>query len=409
MTFPRIHANPAASATILGLALLGSLAPRTGAETTKPDAAHELVLFMGLDLSVKEGKRFYQVEDVDGSEFVISVDGKNKFVRTRMQSNNLKIGRDLKIAPVSVQLDDMEGQAGYTPAADPRLKFDRRSGAAIGAEAASRLAEYNVTEITDTLSKINPAYDGSNRKGQLEAAREVEQSNLARAEYHLSSDYSSTPSMANDLAKELAEGNFDMVDVSFRISSPEPLDDPYMVVLVEFQPRGAKPGESSLLIHAKALDPIDTKPKYIRVREGGMPVGFKFLRHEVHIYNRGREVATNASSKRVELTREEARLYLVIEHIGANKGATLDPVPVTGCLTASMLKGIAPELLNQACYVQISKEGQVRGVFADVGASRPIADAAITRLMDKAMFKPALAAGQPVDGVVRVRLADLTL
>ena len=99
----------------------------------------------------------------------------------------------------------------------------------------------------------------------------------------------------------------------------------------------------------------------------------------------------------------------MIEHIGANKGATLDPVPVAGCLTASMLKGIPPELLNQACYVQISKEGQVRGVFADVGASRPIADAAITRLLDKAMFKPALAAGQPVDGVVRVRLADLTL
>jgi hypothetical protein len=409
MSFPRIHANPAACATILGLALLGSLAPRTGAETTKPDAAHELVLFMGLDLSVKEGKRFYQVEDVDGSEFVISVDGKNKFVRTRMQSNNLKIGRDLKIAPVSVQLDDMEGQAGYTPAADPRLKFDRRSGAAIGAEAASRLAEYNVTEITDTLSKINPAYDGSNRKGQLEAAREVEQSNLARADYHLSSDYSSTPSMANDLAKELDEGNFDMVDVSFRISSPEPLDDPYMVVLVEFQPRGAKPGESSLLIHAKALDPIDTKPKYIRVREGGMPVGFKFLRHEVHIYNRGREVATNVSSKRVELTREEARLYLVIEHIGANKGATQVAEAVRGSLSPAIRSRLRPDQLENVSYVRVSKDGVPLGVYVDESASLPVSDEDLVAAVKDAFFKPALHDGKPVDGVVRVRLGELTL
>jgi len=126
MPFPRIHANPAACATILGLALLGSLAPRTGAATTKPDAAHELVLFMGLDLSVKEGKRFYQVEDVDGSEFVISVDGKNKFVRTRMQSNNLKIGRDLKLAPVSVQLDDRRARPVTRP---PPIHASNSTGA----------------------------------------------------------------------------------------------------------------------------------------------------------------------------------------------------------------------------------------------------------------------------------------
>jgi len=393
-------------------ALAGSCCAVSGtAKVATPPTSPRPVIYMGADLSVQQGKNFYQVEDVDGSEFVISVGGKNKFVRTRMQSNNVKVKKELKFSPLSVQLDDMQGVAGYTPAADPRHKFNARSGAASGAKAASELAAYRSGEIQSALSALGNNPNGADpvRQAQLQSSLETEQANQNLADYQLGSDYSSIPSMANDLAKELDEGNFDMVDVSFRISSPEPLDDPYMVVLVEFQPRGAKPGESSLLIHAKALDPIDAKPKYIRVREGGMPVGFKFLRHEVHIYNRGREVATNASSKRVELTREEARLYLVIEHIGANKGATQVAEAVRGSLSPAIRSRLRPDQLENVSYVRVSKDGVPLGVYVDESASLPVSDEDLVAAVKDAFFKPALHDGKPVDGVVRVRLGELTL
>jgi hypothetical protein len=365
---------------------------------------------MGTDLSIQQGKRYYRVEDVDGSEFVITVRGKPQFVRTRLQTNHLKVEPGLKLAPFSVQLDELQGGPGYTPAADPRHKFNARSGAAAGAAAAQTLAQYNVTEITETLAKVRAgAIASPEREEQLEQELDRQQGNLNVADYQQGTDYGSIGTMANALSLELAEGNFDLVDVSFKISSPEPLDDPYMVVLVEFQPRGAKPGETSQLIHAKALDPIGPEPKYVRIREGGMPVGFKYLRHEVHIYNRGREVATNVSGKRVELSRDEAREYLLLDHLGANKDATVPPAPVAGSLPASVRGRVSPEQLQRPCYARIARDGRLLGLFADEAASLPVADPELASLFADGLYKPALAQGRPMDGVVRLKLADLIL
>ena len=315
-----------------------------------------------------------------------------------------------KLAPLSVRLDDMHGEAGYTPAADPRHKFNARTGAAAGAQAASDLANYNATEIANTLAAVRGgASKWVERESQLEAELSKQQDALNMANFQTAGDYGSVGNMANALALELAEGNFDMIDVSFRVSSPEPLDDPYMVVLVEFQPRGAKPGETSLLIHAKALDPIGPDPKYIRIREGGMPVGFKFIRHEVHIYNRGKEVATSESSKRVEISPDEAREYILIEHLAANKTATVPPAPVVGSLPAATRRQVSPDQLNRVCYARVAKDGKFIGLYADESASLRVADDQLTQLFAEALYRPALAEGKPMDGTVRVRLADLVL
>lgn len=388
--------------------------PAIGAEPAAPATASSggarYVLFMGSDLSVQQGKKFHRVEDVDGSEFVITVGGKQRFIRTRLQANNLKVNRELKLAPISVRLDDLQGGPGYTPANDPRHKFNARSGAAGGASAAAGLADYNATEISNTLEKMKSgAIIWQERIDQLEGELSRQQDRQAEAGYQLGTDYGSIGTMANALSLELAEGNYDLVDVSFKVSSPVPLDDPYMVVLVEFQLRGAKPGETSTLIHAKALDPIGPEPKYVRIREGGMPVGFKYLRHEVHIYNRGKEVATSESSKRVELTSDEARQYLLLDHLAANKDATLPPQAVAGSVPVSVREQLSLDQLNRICYAKVSKEGLLLGVYADEGASLPMGDEMLANAFAGALFKPAIAKGKPMDGIVRVRLAELTL
>ena len=390
-------------------ALLCALLVSPWAGLAQAPAAKPYVLFMGTDLSIQQGKKFYPVDDVDGSEFVIHLKGEKKFIRTRFAANNVKVDHELKLAPLSVTLDDLQGGPGYTPGADPRHKFNARSGAQGGAQAARdwSAARYAEAEASFRAASANP--QGPQAAKQYEDIMLAEQRNMDQLGQQLGSDMMSIPNMANDLSLELAQGNYDLVDVSFKISSPEPLDDPYMVVLVEFQLRDAKPGEVATLIHAKALDPIGPEPKYIRVREGGMPIGFKYLRHEVHIYNRGKEVATNASSKRVELNRDEAREYLLIEHLAANKNASVPPSPVAGSLPQSVRAKVSREQLDRLCYAKVAKDGRVTGVFADESASLPLADPLIAEVFADALFKPALAHGKPTEGVVRVRLGDLTL
>lgn len=378
----------------------------SAAETSPPAGpAKTHVIFMGADLDVQREKKFYRVEDVVGSEFKIRIGQKEFYVPTRNRTTSLKVNNSLKLASASVQLDDLRGEETYTPANDPRLKFNARAGAGSALQAAN---DWSVARQGEAERSLVSASGGPPEFGkQYQNIVDQEKDRQYTLNQQIGTNYDSVPALANELALELAEKNFDAVEVAFKISSPVELDNPYMVVLVEFQPRGAKPGESSLLIHAKALDPIDAKPRLITMREGGLPVGFKLLRHEVHIYNRGREIATNASSKRVELTRAEAQQYLVIEHLGAHKGGTLPAAAVPGTLPLAQRRQLSLDQLNRTFYVKISKDGDLLGAYGDEACSQPLEDAGTLTALGDVFFQPALDQGKPVEGAVKLRLADI--
>lgn len=400
-----------------GILLLGPLPAADQAAPASPPPAKTHVLFMGADLAVQRDKKFHRVEDVVGSELKIKIGRKEFFVPTRNRMTGLKVNHSLKLAGVAVQLDGLESGPGYTPANNPVHKFDRESGAAGGAAAVQDLAYGRMISLNMNATlgaMVAEANDGSTRAiAQAEAAaaqaiatEAMHSAASAGAQMQFSQQYN-TGAYADRMKQELAEGNYDAMEVSFKISSPVELDDPHMVILFKFQERDAKPGEEGLLIHAKALDAIGPKPQYIRVREAGLPRGFKYLDCEVHIYNRGEEVATNASSKRVELTREEAQQYLVIEHIGANKDATVPAVAVPGTMPPARLKELTLDQLNRTYYAKVAPDGSLLGLYADESCNLQLSDAVTLAAVGEAFFKPALVKGKPVEGVARVRLGEI--
>lgn len=373
----------------------------------KPAEAKTHVLFMGADLSVQREKKLYRVEDVVGSEFMIRVDKQEVFVPTRQRTTGLKVDYDLKLSATAVQLDGLEAGASYTPANDPRLKFDRASGAAGGAMAVQMLAQGELFRADQ-----NAVFGGGREPGAPKtepdpvevALAKVHESTLAMGESR-----HNIGEQADILQRELLAGNYDAMEVSFHISSPVELDDPYLVILFKFLEHDAKPGDEGMLIYAKALDPIGPKPKYIRLREGGLPKGFKYVDSQVHIYNHGREVATNVSTNRVELTRGEARQYFLAEHLGANKRATVPASAVRGTLPRTRRTELSLDQLNRTYYAKITAEGLLAAVYADEACNLLVEDAALTTLLADAFYKPALVQGKPVAGVARIRLAELML
>lgn len=407
-------------AAVLLAAVMGGWSwPATAAEPGSPPPAKSHVLFMGVDLEVQRGKKFYRVEDVDGSEFVVDVGGKKTFVPTRLQANNLKLDHELKLSATRAQLDDLEGGPGYTPANDPKLKFDRASGAAGGAAAVAdgvqaqvATAEQNVALATFAMQGQAPEETSGPVREAYDRAVAIRDEAVGQAHAGFQApmqDRYNTGNQANQMQKELAEGNYDAVDISFKVSATEPLDDPYMVIIVQYLERDAKPGASSMLIHAKALDPIGAKPQYIRVREGGLPAGFKFESYQVHLYNRGQEVATNASAKRVELTQDEARQYIVMEYLAAHKTDTIPAAATPGSLCADVRRRLAPDQLQRTYYAKVSKDGVLLAAYADEACHLQVDDPATNAVLADVLYKPALVKGKPVDGVARVRLAELTL
>ena len=76
-----------------------------------------------------------------------------------------------------------------------------------------------------------------------------------------------------------------------------------------------RPGTVQNLVYAKELHPIDAHPTNVHFVEDGFPQDFELVDFQLHVYNRGEEVATTVSAERVELTRDEAFEYVRIEYI----------------------------------------------------------------------------------------------
>ncbi|HVT74001.1 MAG TPA: hypothetical protein VHD61_12775 [Lacunisphaera sp.] len=398
------------------LCLLAGAGFAPAAETTHPapPSAPGQVLFMGTDLMLQYEKKLYRVEDVEGSAFRIKVDGKDVYVPTQRRAIGLHVDADLKLAGLSVQLDELHAAEGYTYGNNPLRKLEEanRNQMVTSDRQDYAVAGIDHSEANLVAVKEMAAHGGFGTPERTE--REIATAEAqVRDSYHYSdystiaagSDSSSIGAGAQRMAE--AKGQFDAMEVSFKISSPVELKQPYMVILYRFHDPAAKPGVNGLAIHAQALEPIDSTPRYVHVLRGGLPVGFKYVDSEVHIYNRGREVATNLSGKRVNLTRAEAQQYLVMNHVGAHKGATLPPAAVAGTLSLARRDSLTPAQLTRTVYVKVDSDGTLRGAFKDRDCQSPVEDAGLNAALDEVFFAPALEAGKAVEGVARMRLADL--
>lgn len=373
------------------------------------------VLFMGAELQVQREKKYHRVEDVVGSELKIRIGRREILMPTRHRSTNLRVGHALKLAGVTVTLDELQSGPGYTPANDPTRKAIAAAGAAGGAAAVQDLEQGQMLQVATAAAHADRVEAANPGIPDARAAAERMRIELREAEIRSgSAGHLARYERLNDPAAhadrrqgELAEGNFDAMEVSFKVASPVELDDPHVVVLFKFQPRDAKPGDEGMVIHAQSLDPLGPKPRFVRVRQGGLPHGFRFLDCEVHLFNRGAEVATNVSSRRVELTREEARQYVVIEHLGANRDATVPAAVVAGTLPPGRLKTLTTDQVNRICYARIGPDGHLLGVFADASCRQQLADTALEATLAEMLFRPALRAGRAIEGVARVRLAEI--
>jgi len=221
------------------------------------------------------------------------------------------------------------------------------------------------------------------------------------------SDLNSVGVHADRLAVELAKEEFDAIELSMEVSSPVPLDNPYVLVIARIQERDEKPGVFRNWIYAKKLDPIGTKPTNIHINKGGLPVGYKLEDYQVRIYNQGREMPTSHSPRRVNLTRDQAQQYVVIGHVAANKDATLPALPVFGEAPADLKTRVAAGEFAQPFYVKVDAAGNAMGTFTDKECKRAAADPYVEAFVADVLFAPALEKGKPVDGVARMELAKL--
>ncbi len=388
------------------------------------EAAKPYTLFLGTDFSVQQNKEYHRVHDVSGGNFIIKIGDKEVAVPMRAGSGTLKIDQGFKLSGSAAHIEKLKTERAYTPENDPNRKFASRASGALAANDSQQLAVMRAEDANRRALGAANARTGAGLAGadaatmnQLGSAADsaafaagVADQNVDSAAYVTAhSEQFNAGFAAFELQQELAAENFDAMRYSFELSSETPLGRPYLVFIVRYHEKDAKPGTSQgQVIYAKPIEPVGPHPSKINILQTGMPIGFVVDECQVRLYNNGQEVATNIAPRRMEMTKDEAFLYLKIDRVGRAKGATLPAAPAIGRPDEATRARLTNDQLRSPYFVKVTKEGRADGVFIDQDCTKP-ADETISALVQEMRFYPALENGKEQPGIARLVLPQVPI
>lgn len=386
-------------------------------------AAKPYTLFMGIDFSVQKDKEFYRVRDVNGSDFMIRVGDREEFIPMRKGLGTLKVDQGFKMTATAARIDHLKAERAYTAANDPYVKFRGRAGAANSMQAANELSSFQASELAMAARGAAQDLADAQREGNASKIAATQASsdaaafrssqadiNVDSAAYQMAKqDFSNTGLAAMELQMALAEENYDAMRYEFELSSPTTLQRPYLVFIVHYHEKDAKPvAKKGTVVYAKAIEPVGPVPKKMYIMQTGMPLGFIVEECQVRLYNAGAEIATNVSPRRMEMSRDEAFTYLKLDRLGRAKGASLPAAPALGRLSQESFSALTLDQQRTPYFVRVAKDGKPEGVFTDKDCTQP-ADATIRSVVETMRFYPALENGQERPGVAKLLLSQVPI
>jgi hypothetical protein len=415
---PFRFASLAACPLFVALGAFAQPAPKPDVAPQPASTPKPYAIFVGTDISVEKDKKLYRIQAVAGDSFVISVDGKADLVPMHGKPHALKLQQDLKLTGATASVSGLTAERAYTPGNDPRMKRQiqgMRVEAALGDGASLAegqfIAAQNKGYVAFNANAPVAGIDTSIKNQEINSAAASAKAAEAQAmvDAQITSQVSGGANTRQQAEADLALELFDAIEVNFHVSSPNPLTDPYVVLIAHYHEKNAKPGITRNLIYARAVEKIGTTPQKVLILQGGLPPGYILDSYQVHLYNLGTEVATDASAKRVPLTRDEAFAYLVAEYLGTHKGATLPAAAVLGRLAPETKSRLTSQQISSPYFVRVSKDGLPLEVYLDQECTRP-ADATMDALVkNDVRFYPALDKGKRTEGVARLMFTHLTL
>lgn len=367
------------------------------------------MLYMGADVEVEHEGAVRRVEGVEGTSFVVVVDGQHVIVPARKGLLNIRIDEMLKVSRTFVTISELKGERAYTPANDPRRKFHEVASAAGAANSGvhdAAVFAVNSGAYAQSLASNDSAPLQSIVEAQTAAGAAMQQFESGISA--LNGDMNSVGYHASQLQAELAEERYDAFEVTFDISSEHYFEKPYAVVVLRYREQAERPQTARNWIYAQTLPPLTEKSRSIRMLRGGFPPGFHVESYRVHIYDAGVEVATSVSRKRVWLNDDEAFQFAVIEYVGRHRDATLSPRALKSYVPTDIRLRLPEQKINRTLYVKVGKDGRATGAFLDEACAKKISDPDLEEVLLNLRFNPALHKGRAVEGVAPVNLAQLS-
>ena len=449
-----LHRAALAATLLTSLALNAGVFPQENTATSSGTKDH--VLFVGTDLSVKQDGKFYHV--VGATKKTLKIEKDHALADVRLSGGaNVRINKGVKlsnlsatIAHVQMESSDREAaraqlaamQASMLLADEARWQADRLQGkvlltnhignpwdpyssnpalnyhgaaetrAAIVAaqrEAATNYADAlpkldEAARSVSTLLSQNLMHGDAFDDGVTLDASSLPGLNLLGGSALSDSGAGSSASAAS--LQISAPSTSTEVELTFDVSSPEPLENAYILVVTNYA-SPSKAGEMARQISAREFARIDSRPQRVKMTHAASLNGLPFKKFDIGLFANGQEVATNLSEKRMALTRDQAFQFFLIDYLSAHKGATLPPTPMLMTPRTEFRRQVAKAEANQTIYANVDKTGGVLAISTDAAGTQRL-PASVESALQHVRFMPALNNGAPVEGRVKVTLAQLT-
>ncbi|MFT3829930.1 MAG: hypothetical protein QM691_09530 [Opitutaceae bacterium] len=384
----------------LPLAVFLSLVPATSplsaadpAETPKDHA-----LFVGGDLCVNLDGAKREVIGATKEQVILLVDGRRVSLPLDKVAN-VQVVRSLKLSDLVAQIDG----ATATP-----TKLQAKTERAQWLEQRFLLGSIQDQAASDFARAFNAQQNAASR---MVAADSSSDASAAYAGSSAKSDYASASAAADKAASAAAtagsvsyrnEAQADALEVVGRFSAPKAVHDAFVLLVTGI--RENPKADVQYQIHVEPLGELGPKPRRVNFTQGGLPPGYVLESYALHVFADGRELATNLSEKRVDLTADDALRYLTLCYITKHAKETRAAEPLRIAFPTDFRAQAKPDWLARPLYLTVGADGVVQKAAADqAGAAL---DPYLGAIVARFRFMPALKEGKAVESVIPFALAD---
>lgn len=395
---------------LTGASSIAATTPAPATPAVSPSGSKTHVLFVGADISVEKDKKLYHVEDVAGDNFIVTINKQPVRISTDRSEVAIRVDQHMQLTNRTAVVADLHGDRAYTAGGDP-MRRNALQAVQLTAQMQETVERAHIA-VGIAIKKEEAAANDPSPGGQerlTEATRQRRAAEQAEISTGLlaSSDYGMGREQMYQAIVEKEKQLFDAIEITFTVSSAERLAEAYVLVIARVREPESKPGSVRNWIYAKSIGEITDAPRNIHIKHGGFTPGFILEGYDLHLYSAGKEVATNVSPKRVELTKDDAAQYALVDYLTTHKDATLPPVPALGSLPKDYHEHLGSPGTPKVCFVRVSRDGVPTDIYIDETLSEKLTDSYLENVLKQIWFKPGLSKGKPIDGIARVKLTSL--
>ncbi len=370
--------------------------PRVVSSQAAPERTHQL--FVGIDLFVPTGSQMMQVRNIDGHHTtVVSEQGQPSEIE---RTSGFRWKLVPKVSNQDASISDLQYETTYSPAKDPYKQWvGRQTNIMNYQQDQSMMAELKAAGASLTVVVADQNGNVTRTSGEDVRPELFHEMRALQNEQQMLNDLTRPDSIGKNADEGAEAPGHDAMQLQFNVSAPTPMAHAYCIALARLRKAD---GEIEDVNFYKALGEIGPKPRKVTFLQTGITPGAKILDVKLHLFNSGKELATNLSEKRFDLTADEARQYLLLDHTANHRGETLPARPVWELAPPELKAVTQPAELDLPVLVNIDEQGRLTG-FA---SQEQIVTPRQREMIGKLVFLPALDEGQAVASTVSVNLAD---